>query len=91
MAREDLRFAAWFLWMTPLEAALSSFFAASAASSFAWAASRKANEQERLHYRAVAHSSEGEPAHDVTGLSDEQLINDLLNRYARFRHAWRMT
>ncbi|MEG8047087.1 BCCT family transporter [Sphingomonas aerolata] len=26
--------------------------------SFAWAASRKANEQERLHYRAVAHSSE---------------------------------
>ncbi len=59
--------------------------------SFAWAASRKANEQERLHYRAVAHSSEGEPAHDVTGLSDEQLINDLLNRYARFRHARRMT
>ncbi|MES3095264.1 BCCT family transporter [Sphingomonas aerolata] len=59
--------------------------------SFAWAASRKANEQERLHYRAVAHASEGEPAHDVTGLSDEQLINDLLNRYARFRHARRMT
>ena len=61
------------------------------AASFAWAASRKANEQDRLHYRAVAHSSTGEPPHDVTGYSDEQLINDLLNRYARFRHARRMT
>ena len=29
MAIADLRFAAWFLWMTPLEAALSSFLAAS--------------------------------------------------------------
>ena len=29
LAMADLRFAAWFLWMTPLEAALSSFLAAS--------------------------------------------------------------
>ena len=29
LAIADLRFAAWFLWMTPLEAALSSFLAAS--------------------------------------------------------------
>ena len=61
------------------------------AASFAWAEPRKASERERLHYRAVAHSSDGEQPHDVTGYTDEQLINDLLNRYARFRHARRMT
>lgn len=59
--------------------------------SFVWAEPRKAHEQERLHYRAVAHSSEGDQPHDVTGYSDEQLITDLLNRYARFRHTRRMT
>ncbi|MET1756150.1 BCCT family transporter [Novosphingobium sp. RD2P27] len=58
--------------------------------SFAWAESRKAPDRERLHYRAVAHSSEGDQPHDVTGYTDEQLINDLLNRYARFRHTRRM-
>src|SRR3954468_9303523 len=42
----DLRFAAWFLWMTPLEVAFSSFLAASRPSwtavslSPSWAASR---------------------------------------------------
>lgn len=59
--------------------------------SFAWAEPRRAGEREPLHYRAVAWSSEGEQPHDVTGYSDEQVINDLLNRYARFRHSRRMT
>src|SRR5690606_24772455 len=35
----DLRFAAWFLWMTPLEAALSSLRAAAAARDLAFSAS----------------------------------------------------
>jgi len=61
------------------------------AASFTWAEPRKALEQERLHFRAVAHSSEGQQPHDVTGLTDEQLTNDLLNCYARFRHSRRMT
>lgn len=59
--------------------------------SFAWAEPRQANGSERLHYRALAYSSGAEPPHDVTGYSDEQLINDLLNRYARFRSNRRMT
>lgn len=59
--------------------------------SFAWAEPRKADGAERLHYRAVAHSPGAEPPHDVTGHTNEQLINDLLNRYARFRHNRRMT
>ena len=45
---------------------------------------------ERLHYRAVASSPDSDQSHDVTGYSADQLINDLLNRYARFRHARRM-
>jgi choline/glycine/proline betaine transport protein len=61
------------------------------APSFAWAEPRTAPERVRLHYRAVAHSSESDQPHDVTGYSNEQIINDLLNRYARFRHARRMT
>jgi choline/glycine/proline betaine transport protein len=61
------------------------------AANFTWAEPRKVPERERLNYRAVAHSSEGQQPHDVTGLTDEQLINDLLNRYARFRHSRRMT
>ena len=36
LAIADLRFAAWFLWMTPLEAALSSLLEASRPSSMAW-------------------------------------------------------
>jgi choline/glycine/proline betaine transport protein len=36
-------------------------------------------------------SSEGDQQHDVTGYTREQLINDLLNRYARFRHARRLS
>jgi choline/glycine/proline betaine transport protein len=58
--------------------------------SFAWAEPRNAPERARLHYRAMAHSSESGEPHDVTGYSNEQLINDLLNRYAHFRHIRRM-
>jgi hypothetical protein len=61
------------------------------APSFASAEPRNANEGERLQYRAVAHASEGGQPHDVTGYSDEQLINDLLNRYARFCHTRRVS
>jgi choline/glycine/proline betaine transport protein len=59
------------------------------APNFAWAESERRN-TERRHYRAMAYSSEGDQQHDVTGYTREQLINDLLNRYARFRHARRM-
>ncbi|WP_175578859.1 BCCT family transporter [Croceibacterium ferulae] len=61
------------------------------APSFAFAESRKTHGAERRHYRAMAHSSEGDQPHDVTGFTGDQLINDLLNRYARFRHARRLT
>ena len=60
------------------------------AASFAWAEPRKVSDSEPFHYRAIATSSgDGQP-HDVTGYSAEQLINDLLNRYSRFRHVRRM-
>ncbi|SMQ57662.1 choline/glycine/proline betaine transport protein [Altererythrobacter xiamenensis] len=58
--------------------------------SFVWAESRKEREEDPRHYRAMAHTSEGETPHDVTGFSRDQLINDLLNRYARFRHSRRI-
>ncbi len=57
--------------------------------SFAWAESRNAPPENR-HYRAMASSSEGEQQHDVTGYTSEQLINELLNQYARFRHVRRL-
>jgi choline/glycine/proline betaine transport protein len=38
----------------------------------------------------MAHSSEGEQPHDVTGYTTGQLINELLNRYARFRQSRRL-
>ena len=60
------------------------------APSFAWAETRRLQGSERLHYRAVASSSDGDQSHDVTGYSVERLINDLLHRYARFRHARRI-
>lgn len=59
------------------------------APSFAWAET-DADAAEGRHYRAIAYSSEGDQPHDVTGYSRDQLINDLLNRYARFRHARRL-
>ena len=58
--------------------------------SFVWAERRKEADAESRHYRAMAHTSEGETQHDVTGFSRDQLINDLLNRYARFRHSRRI-
>ncbi|PEQ13599.1 choline transporter [Novosphingobium sp. PC22D] len=58
--------------------------------SFVWAETRKAHDAEPRHYRAMAHTSEGETPHDVTGFSRDQIINDLLNRYARFRHSRRI-
>ncbi|WP_241233676.1 BCCT family transporter [Altericroceibacterium xinjiangense] len=58
--------------------------------SFVWLETPKANERQPRHYRAMAQSSEGDLPHDVTGFTREQLINDLLNRYARFRHARRI-
>ena len=57
--------------------------------SFAWAETR-GRDPERRHYRVMANSSEGDQPHDVTGYTREQLINDLVNRYARFRHARRI-
>ena len=60
------------------------------APSFAFAESRKTHGSERLHYRAVASSPDSDQSRDVTDYSIDQLINDLLNRYARFRHARRM-
>ena len=60
------------------------------APSFAYAETRKVHGAERQHYRAMAHTSEGDQPHDVTGYTRDQLINDVLNRYARFRHATRL-
>ena len=57
--------------------------------SFAWAEQEEPDPRRR-HYRAMATSSEGDQAHDVTGYTREQLINDLLKRYMRFRHVRRL-
>jgi choline/glycine/proline betaine transport protein len=38
----------------------------------------------------MAHASGDEQHHDVTGYTADQLINDLLSRYARFHQANRM-
>lgn len=59
--------------------------------SFMWLERPKSPGGEHRHFRAMAHSSEGDQPHDVTGLTQDQLINDLLNRYARFRHTRRLT
>ncbi len=58
--------------------------------SFAWSQSDTEAQAERRHYRVLAHSSEGDAEHDVTGYSQDQLIGDMLARYAHFRHARRM-
>jgi len=60
------------------------------APSFAWAETRRSKVSDPLHYRAVASSSDSAQSRDVTGYDPGQLINDLLNRYARFRHVRRM-
>jgi len=59
--------------------------------SFVWAETRKVRESEPKHFRAMAQTSEGDHPHDVTGFTRAQLINDLLNRYARFRHTRRLS
>lgn len=58
---------------------------------FAFAEMPKAQTREPQHYRAIATSSEGDQPHDVTGYSQTQLINDILNRYARFRQSRRIS
>ena len=58
--------------------------------SFAWAETNGQAPASR-HYRAMAFSSEGDQQHDVTGYTRDQLINDLLNRYAHFRHTRRLS
>ncbi|QWC56461.1 BCCT family transporter [Erythrobacter sp. 3-20A1M] len=61
------------------------------APSFAWAEAHRPGEDEERHFRAMARSSEGGHQLDVTGYSTEQIIHDLLNRYAHFRHTRRLT
>ncbi|WP_296722503.1 BCCT family transporter [Erythrobacter sp.] len=58
--------------------------------SFIWLERPQSSGAEQRHFRVMAHSSEGDQPHDVTGFTQDQLINDLLNRYARFRHTRRM-
>ena len=57
--------------------------------SFAWAESEPAVAEDRRHYRMLARSSDDDQPHDVTGFGREQLIDDFLMRYARFRQARR--
>ena len=59
------------------------------APSFAWTEAEGRDADSR-HYRAMATGAEGEQQHDVTGYTQEQLINDLLKRYAQFRHQRRI-
>lgn len=59
------------------------------APSFAWTEAEGRDADSR-HYRAMATGAEGEPQHDVTGYTREQLINDLLKRYTQFRHLRRI-
>ena len=59
------------------------------APSFAWT-DTDPRSGERRHFRAMATGAEGEPQHDVTGYTREQLINDLVKRYTQFRHARRL-
>ena len=59
--------------------------------SFAFAELPKARKPDRMHYRAIATASDADHPHDVTGYAEDQLINDLLGRYARFRHARRLS
>jgi len=60
------------------------------APSFAWAEAHRPGDDDKRHFRAMARSSEGGHPLDVTGYTTEQLIGDLLNRYAHFRHARRL-
>jgi len=57
------------------------------AASFAWAEAPRSRDGSALHFRAMAQASGDAQHRDVTGLTAEQLIHDLLTRYARLRHA----
>lgn len=59
------------------------------APSFAFSETRKAGEGQPKHYRAMAQTTDVDQPHDVTGYTRDQVINELLNRYARFRHTRR--
>ncbi|WP_206185259.1 BCCT family transporter [Sphingosinicella sp. CPCC 101087] len=59
------------------------------APTFAWAETRRTQDSDPQHFRALVYT-EGDQPHDVTGFTNDQLINDLLQRYARFRQARRM-
>jgi choline/glycine/proline betaine transport protein len=58
---------------------------------FAFAETSRTQPDAPVHYRVMATSSESDQPHDVTGYSQTQLINDILNRYARFRHVRRIS
>lgn len=60
------------------------------APSFAWAESDHET-QGNKHYRAMVRWSDSDQQQDVTGYTRDQLINNLLNAYARFRHARRLS
>ena len=57
---------------------------------FSWGIAGE-QDPEKRHFRAMAHSSEGDHPHDVTGFTAPQIIHDLLNRYAHFRQVQRLT
>ncbi|MDM7957457.1 BCCT family transporter [Blastomonas sp.] len=60
--------------------------------SFVWLErpqSSKTDPRQR-HFRAMAHSSDGNQPRDVTGFTQDQLIDDLLKRYAHFRQSRRI-
>jgi choline/glycine/proline betaine transport protein len=60
------------------------------APSFAWAESGNDASGDK-HYRAMVRWTDSQHQHDVTGYTPDQLINDILNAYARFRHARRLS
>ncbi|MDR6216375.1 choline/glycine/proline betaine transport protein [Paracidovorax wautersii] len=57
--------------------------------SFAWADTAR-DTGARLHYRAMARTTDADAPHDVTGFTQEQLIHDFLVRYGRFRNTRRL-
>ncbi|WP_375289952.1 BCCT family transporter [Qipengyuania sp.] len=58
--------------------------------SFAWAESKRASEKDQQHFRAMVRSSEGGRTIDITGLSKEQIIHDIVDRYTHFRNSRRL-
>src|SRR5690606_3183357 len=52
---------------------------------------RPASPLARLNFALIATERRVKCSKDVSGFTQDQIINDLLNRYARFRHARRLT